>query len=261
MPFAASVAADALRHPGTAVTFTINCDLGEGFGRYRVSDDSEIMPLIDLANIACGFHAGDPVIMAETVRLAATHRKRAGAHPSLPDLQGFGRREMRLTRREVGCTVRYQIGAIRSFLDLEGIPLTHVKPHGALYGMAARDEEVAHAICDAAAGLCPALLGLAGTAQEHVYLKRGFEFVPEFYADLDYDDHGMIVIGRRPTRRDPAAAAKRAAQALLHGVTTSNSGIEVPIKASTVCIHSDSDNARELIEAVRTELGCLESGT
>jgi 5-oxoprolinase (ATP-hydrolysing) subunit A len=244
-------------HCERSMDFTINCDLGEGFGRYRVADDAEIMPLIDLANIACGFHASDPIIMSDTARLAAAAGKRAGAHPSLPDLQGFGRREMMLTRYEVSCAVRYQIGAIKAFLDAENIPLSHVKPHGALYGMAARDENIANAICDGAEGFDVPILGLAGTAHEHVYTKRGFDFVAEFYADLDYDDAGMIVIGRRPQTRAATAAADRVVQALCHGVTLSANGLSIPVRATSVCVHSDSGNALELIRAIRNVLSTL----
>ena len=236
------------------MTFSINCDLGEGFGRYRLGDDAAIMATIDLANIACGYHAGDPAIIAETVRLASLHGTKAGAHPSLPDRQGFGRREMKLTRAETAAFVRYQIGAVKGFLDAARIGLSHVKPHGALYGMAARDEETAEAICDAAQGLCGTLLGLAGTAHEHVYLKRGFAFVAEFYADLEYTDDGTLIIGRQPLMRDPAAAAQRVMTAMRAGRTLSLDGKEIEIRASSVCVHSDSGNRIELVRAIRAAM-------
>ena len=122
---------------------TVNCDMGEGFGLYRIGDDAAMMPHIDLANVACGFHASDPPTMRATVRLAKQHSVKVGAHPSLPDLQGFGRRAMVISPAEVADLVTYQVGALKAFLDAEGMPLNHVKPHGALYGMAARDEKVA----------------------------------------------------------------------------------------------------------------------
>src|SRR5271156_29193 len=128
---------------------TINCDMGEGFGLYRLGNDAALMPHIDLANIACGFHASDPSIMHETVRLAKKHNVKVGAHPSLPDMQGFGRRAMIISPAEVEDLVLYQVGALKAFLDTEGMALNHVKPHGALYGMAARDEKIASAIADA----------------------------------------------------------------------------------------------------------------
>ena len=128
----------------------INCDMGESFGLYKMGDDDGIMPHITVANVACGFHASDPVVMHKTVRLAKQHEVKVGAHPSFPDLQGFGRREMRIPRAELSDILIYQIGALRAFLEAEGMPLNHIKPHGVLYGMAARQEEVAHAVCDAA---------------------------------------------------------------------------------------------------------------
>ena len=124
----------------------INCDMGEGFGLYRIGDDEELMPLIDVANVACGFHASDFNHMRRTVQLARQHGVKVGAHPSLPDLQGFGRREMKIGREELTNCMIYQIGALKGFLDAEGLLLNHIKPHGALYGMAARMEDVAHAV-------------------------------------------------------------------------------------------------------------------
>lgn len=236
------------------MNFTINCDLGEGFGRYKVANDADLMPLIDLANIACGFHASDPMIMAETARLAAIHGTRAGAHPSVPDAQGFGRREMRLSRAEVANLVRYQIGALRGFLDREGIALSHVKPHGALFGMSARDEQIAEGICDGVEGLAVEILGLAGTAHEHVYSKRGFTFVPEFYVDLDYADDGMLIVGCTPAESDPFIAAQRVVTALKDGTTTSRNGVSVPVRATSVCVHSDSGNAATVVRAIREAL-------
>src|SRR6266478_4958634 len=128
----------------------INCDMGESYGLYRMGDDEGMMPHITIANVACGFHGSDPSVMQKTVRLAKKFGVKVGAHPSLPDLQGFGRREMKMEPKELTDCLLYQVGALKAFLDAEGMPLNHIKPHGALYGMAARDEQVAHAICDAA---------------------------------------------------------------------------------------------------------------
>lgn len=232
----------------------INCDLGEGFGRYVLSDDAQLMPLIDLANVACGFHASDPMIMAATVRLAKQHQVRVGAHPSLPDHQGFGRREMQLTRAEVAAFVRYQIGALKGFLDGENIPLSHVKPHGALYGMACKSEAIAQGICDAAEPFEVPLLGLRGTLQEEVYKERGIAFIGEFYADLEYDDDGRLLIGRAPNFRDAAAAAQRAVEAMRTKQVRSVSGAVIPVRAETICVHSDSGNAASLLSAIRSAL-------
>ncbi len=117
----------------------INCDMGESFGLWRLGDDAAILPFIDVANVACGFHASDPVVMRRTVRMAKEHGVAVGAHPSLPDLQGFGRREMKLEPDELSAAILYQVGALKAFLDAEGMALSHIKPHGALYAMAARE--------------------------------------------------------------------------------------------------------------------------
>ena len=125
----------------------INCDMGEAFGLYKMGDDAGLMPLIDVANVACGFHASDFNHMRTTVQLAKKHGVKVGAHPSLPDLQGFGRREMKMAREELTNCIIYQVGALKGFLEAEGMTLNHIKPHGSLYGMAARMEEVAQAVC------------------------------------------------------------------------------------------------------------------
>lgn len=240
----------------TVVThsLTINCDMGEGFGRYSLADDEAIMPLIDLANIACGFHASDPVIMRRTVRLAAKHGVAIGAHPSLPDLQGFGRRAMKISRGELSAILMYQIGALKAFIDAEGAELSHIKPHGALYGMAFREAEIAHAICDAAEPFGVPLFGLAGTLQETVYASRGIELVAEFYADLPYDNTGHIVVGLKPPEVEPDKAAERAICAIREGWVESTSRQNVAVRATSICVHSDSGNAVEVIEAIRTRV-------
>src|SRR5688572_18905323 len=177
----------------------INCDMGESFGLYSIGDDEAMMPLISVANVACGFHASDFNHMRATVRLAKAHGVKVGAHPSLPDLQGFGRREMRMGRDELANCLIYQIGALKGFLEAEGLPLNHVKPHGALYGMAAREEEVAHAVCDAADVFQVPIFGMIGTLHETVYPARGHAFRAEYYADLDYADDGrFFIMLRRP---------------------------------------------------------------
>jgi UPF0271 protein len=204
----------------------INCDMGEAFGLYRMGDDEAIMPLITVANVACGFHAADPVVMHKTVRLAKQHGVKVGAHPSLPDLQGFGRREMKIPRPELVDILIYQIGALGGFLNAEGMELNHVKPHGVLYGMAARQEEVAHAVCDAADIFGVPLFGMAGTLHEKVYTARGHRFVSEFYADLDYDGNGgrsspaSTMRWIRRSRPSAACAQSRRARSRARPATT-----------------------------------------
>src|SRR3954447_26629899 len=138
---------------GGGAAVELECDMGEGYGMWSLGDDAAIMPFVSMANVACGFHGGDPVIMRDTVALAKEHDVKAGAHPSYPDLQGFGRRAMAMDRAELTAAILYQAGALKAFLDAERMPLTHLKPHGALYGQAAKDEETAEAIADAAATL------------------------------------------------------------------------------------------------------------
>ena len=233
------------------MTVQINCDMGESFGLWRMGDDAAILPFIDAANVACGFHASDPVVMRRTVRLAKKHGVAVGAHPSLPDLQGFGRREMKLESDELTAAIVYQVGALKAFLDAEGMALNHIKPHGALYAMAARDENVAGAICDAADVFGVPLYGLADTVHERVYTARGLPFVAEFYADLDYTAQGRIIITREHEAIDPAAAAARTRRAVTEGRVTTIDGGDIAIRADSVCVHSDTPGAVAVAEAVR----------
>lgn len=230
---------------------TINCDMGESFGLYRMGDDDALMPMIDIANVACGFHASDFNHMRATVRLAKQHGVAVGAHPSLPDLQGFGRREMKIGREELANCLIYQIGALTGFLEAEGMPLNHIKPHGSLYGMAARDEEIANAVCDAADVFKVPLLGMLGTLHEKIYPARGHRFIAEFYADLDYNDAGGLIITREHEAKDPAAAAAKCKRAIQEGKVLSINGRDVRVGADTICVHSDTPNAPAIAAAVR----------
>jgi len=229
----------------------INCDMGESFGLYRAGDDAALMPLISAANVACGFHASDFNHMRATVRLAKRYGVRVGAHPSLPDLQGFGRREMNMPREELANCVLYQVGALKGFLDAEGMPLAHIKPHGALYGMAARNREVAEAICDAADVFRVPIMGMAGTLHESVYTARGHGFIAEFYSDLSYRGDGSLIITREHAAVDPADAAARSVRAIVEGRTRSVDGNDVTVRADAICVHSDTPNAVAVAKAVR----------
>lgn len=239
------------------MSIPVNCDMGEAFGLYRCGDDAGLMPLIDWANVACGFHASDPVVMRDTVRLAKQHGVAVGAHPSYPDLQGFGRREMKMRRDELAAAIIYQVGALKAFLDAEGMKLSHIKPHGALYGVASRDDEVANAVADAALVFGVPLLGLAGTRHEAVYAARGVPFIAEFYADLDYTDEGGLIITREHHARDPAETAARLRTAFTEGKTMSAGGKPVTVRADCVCVHSDTPGAVELARAVGTVCAAL----
>ena len=229
----------------------INCDMGEGFGLYRMGADEAIMPLITAANVACGFHASDFNHMRNTVRLAKQHGVKVGAHPSLPDLQGFGRREMKIGRDELANCIIYQIGALKGFLEAEAMPLNHIKPHGALYGMAARMEEIAHAVCDAADIFKVPLMGMVNTCHERVYAARGHGFIAEFYTDLDYGDDGALIITREHEAKDPKEAAARSVRAIKEGKVASIGGKDVVVRADAICVHSDTPNAVAIATAVR----------
>ena len=235
----------------------INCDMGEGFGLYRIGDDAGLMPLIDVANVACGFHASDFNHMRATVRLARRHGVKVGAHPSLPDLQGFGRREMKIGREEMTNCLIYQIGALKGFLEAEGVALNHIKPHGSLYGMAARIEEIAHAVCDAADIFRVPLFGMAGTLHETIYTARGHDFMAEFYADLDYNDDGSLIITREHAATDEGAAVTACLRAIREGKVASVNGKDVAVRADLICVHSDTPNAVPLARAVRDAVAAL----
>ncbi|MEM8651257.1 MAG: LamB/YcsF family protein [Pseudomonadota bacterium] len=232
----------------------INCDMGESFSLYKMGNDEAVMPFITEANVACGFHGSDPNHMRKTVQLAKQHGVKVGAHFSLPDLAGFGRREMKIDRDEMANIVIYQIGALKGFLDAEGVQLAHLKPHGALYGMAARQEHIAHAICDAAEIYKVPVFGLAGTLHEEIYSSRGCEFVPEFFADLNYDDDGKLIITREHPHLDPEEVGQKALRAVKDGKVITTGGKEVSVKANTVCIHSDTPNVLEIADSVKSAL-------
>ena len=237
------------------MALAINCDMGEAYGLYKCGDDEGIMPFITLANVACGFHASDPVVMRKTVRLAKQHGVKVGAHPSYPDLQGFGRREMKMDPEELTACIIYQVGALKGFLEANDMELNHIKPHGALYGVAARDETVANAVADAAEafGGVP-LMGMANTAHEQVYTKRGLPFLAEYYTDLDYTDEGGLIITREHVAYDPEKAAAGAVRVMTEGKAKSINGNDIPMRADCVCVHSDTPGAVELAQAVREAL-------
>lgn len=234
----------------------LNVDMGESFGMYTMGDDAGFMPLISSSNIACGFHAGDPCVMHKTVTLAAEHGTAVGAHPGLPDLQGFGRRVMEVTMEELYCDLLYQVGALQAFVKAAGLELHHVKPHGKLYGMAHLREEVARTLCTAIRDIdsnlflyCMERGVLAGIAREF-----GIRTVFEIYADLDYDQNGNLVITRQHATHEPAAVAARVLRMVREGKVGTTSGSDIDIAGSSVCIHSDSPGAVAIVTAVRDML-------
>jgi UPF0271 protein len=233
---------------------SLNSDMGESYGIHSFGHDEALLPLVDTVNVACGFHAGDPVGIGETVARAAAAGVTIGAHPGLPDAVGFGRREMKLFPEEVRDIVRYQVGALRAFLDAEGVELHHIKPHGSLYGMVGRDEQLMDAVCDVAVQYGVPVFGMAGTAHERVAERRGVDFVAEFYVDLGYRADGSLIIARRPKATPPELAAERARVALAESVTQAGTGERLKVRFDSICVHSDTPNAPDVATAVRAVL-------
>ncbi|MBI3989533.1 MAG: LamB/YcsF family protein [candidate division NC10 bacterium] len=235
----------------------LNCDMGEAFGIYRLGDDAELMRYITSANVACGFHAGDPVIMRRTVLLAKQYEVRVGAHPSFPDLQGFGRRVIELSPSETKDCVLYQVGALLAFAKAAGVQLQHVKPHGALYNVAARDPEVARAVAEAVAeaGDHLVLVGLYGSELIEAGKKVGLRVAQEAFADRAYNEDGTLVSRRLPGSviHDAEEVAGRVLQ-LVAGRTVAITGKEILLRPDTICLHGDTPGAGGLAKLIRARL-------
>jgi 5-oxoprolinase (ATP-hydrolysing) subunit A len=246
--------------PSGGKQLTINSDLGESLGLHSFGNDPGLMDIIDVANVACGFHSGDPDTMADTVEAAIQHGVGVGAHPGLPDLVGFGRREMKLTPAEVQNLLLYQVGALTAFLRKFNVALHHIKPHGSLYGMLARDGELMQAAGSVAAVYGVPFYGLAGTQHQTVCDRLGVRFVGELYVDLNYGSRGELLIQRRPEPTDPAAAGERVRRVLSEGVVEAVDGTLLEISFESVCVHSDAPNSVSVAAAVRTALSDAESG-
>lgn len=239
----------------------LNADMGESFGMYTLGHDEEFMEYITSANVACGFHAGDYSVMRHTVELARKFNVQVGAHPGLPDLQGFGRREMKLTSEEVYDIVVYQVGALKAFTEAAGLGLHHVKPHGSLYGMAHRMEDVARAICRAVNDIDSNMYlyimkkGVIAPMAESMGLKS----VYELYSDLGYDAEGNLVITRAHDAHAPDPVAERVRRMVIDNKVTAMDGTEVSIEGNSVCVHCDTPGAFDIVKAVRAALekaGC-----
>ncbi len=229
----------------------LNCDMGEAYSIYKCGDDEGIMPFVTQANVACGYHASDPVVMHNTVRLAKRHGVAVGAHPSYPDRDGFGRREMALGADELFDCLIYQVGALKAFLALEGMALSHVKPHGTLNGVAWRDEAVCGAIGEVAKAFGVPVMGMAGTLHEKVYAEIGVPVIWETYVDLDYNDRGEVIITREHVPVAAEVAVEQAVLAAREGKVKTNTGGFVPVKCESICVHSDTPGAVEVAKAVR----------
>lgn len=239
----------------------LNADMGESFGMYKLGHDEEFMEYITSANVACGFHAGDYTVMKNTVNLAKKFNVQVGAHPGLPDIQGFGRREMKLASEEVYDIVVYQVGALKAFTEAAGLKLHHVKPHGSLYGMAHRMEDVARAICQAIKDIDPNMYlyimkqGVVSTIAE----SMGLRAIYELYSDLAYDAEGNLVITRAHDAHEPGPTAARVRRMVIDNQVTAIDGTDITIEGNSVCVHCDTPGAFDIVKAVRAELvkaGC-----
>jgi len=230
--------------------FPVNCDMAEGYGIYRSGDDEGCIRFVSHINVACGFHASDPSIMWNTVRMARKYGVGVGAHPGLPDREGFGRRAIKISRAEAAAMTLYQIGALKAFLDYERMPLTHIKPHGALHGMAVTDRQIALGLADGCERFGVPILVIGNSEFENVCNERGLENYREFCADLEYDDDGIVIITAVHDAVDPQRSARRCMRAIREGVTESASGRTIPIRADSITVHADTPNAVVVAEAV-----------
>jgi len=233
----------------------LNSDLGESFGRYTIGADNLIIPLISSANVACGFHASDPVVMSETVALAGKSGIQVGAHPGYPDLMGFGRRNMTLSFEEAKAYTLYQLGALDAFCRANSMKLQHVKPHGAFYNMAAKDYELSRAICEAVKAFDDSLivLALSGGQLAKAASDMGLRAAQEVFADRAYEDDGTLVNRRREGAMitDEELAISRVIRMVKEGKVTSISGKDIDIKADSVCVHGDGEKALAFVRRIR----------
>lgn len=236
----------------------LNCDMGESFGAYSMGADAAVMPHISSANVACGYHGGDPAVMRRTVRMARAAGVSVGAHPGFPDLAGFGRRDMRLTPAEVENMVLYQIGALAAIARSEGVRLRHVKAHGALYNMAARDAALAGAIARAVRAFDPELVlfGLPESELLRAGRDAGLAVAAEGFADRAYEADGSLTPRARPGAviHDAAAVVARALRMVTEGRVTSTDGSDTGIHVDTLCVHGDTPGADELARQLRQGL-------
>ncbi|BCB04299.1 5-oxoprolinase subunit PxpA [Bacillus sp. KH172YL63] len=230
----------------------LNCDLGESFGSYTIGKDEEMMKYVTSVNIACGFHAGDPLVMKSTVENALKHHLKIGAHPGLPDLQGFGRRMIQISPEEAYAMVQYQTGALLAFLTAQGGSLSHVKPHGALYNMAAKDEKLANAIAQAVYDLDPSLtlFGLSESELTKAGEAAGLSVAHEVFADRTYQSDGSLTPRTHPNAvlHDEGAVIKQVLRMVEKQEVESTDGHIIPIKADTICLHGDNEAALLLAE-------------
>jgi 5-oxoprolinase (ATP-hydrolysing) subunit A len=241
-----------------AVQIDISCDMGESFGPWKMGFDEEMMQYISSANIAGGFHAGDPTTMRKTVALAKEHGVAVGVHPGYRDLLGFGRREIDVPPDEIHDEVIYQLGALREFARYYDMEVQHVKPHGALYMVAAREEEISRAIIEAIQRVDPSLLLFCMQASVTYELAQKMDqpVVAEFYADRAYNDEGQIVFTRSVAEElDPEEVGDRVVRAVTEGKVRTEGGNDIGVGSDSVCVHGDTPGAVRLAEAIARKLG------
>ncbi|HYA12728.1 MAG TPA: 5-oxoprolinase subunit PxpA [Syntrophales bacterium] len=236
----------------------INCDMGESFGAYKLGRDQEVMDYISSANIACGWHAGDPMVMEQTVRLAKEKGVAVGAHAGYPDLMGFGRRRMELSLNEIENYILYQMGALYAFAKTHGLPLQHVKAHGALGNLAFVDLEASKAIARAALRFSKdiILVTYSGTIMAQAAKEIGVRFVEEVYADRVYNPDGTLQSRKIPGSviHDSDKAAQQALMSVQKGYVVTHDGTKVKVKSESLCVHGDTPTARSILQKIREEL-------
>lgn len=239
----------------------LNCDMGESYGVYSLGMDPEVIWFISSANIACGFHAGDPHVMGRTVRLAVSHGVAVGAHPGFPDRLGFGRRVLDCTPAEIRDFILYQVGALRAFCTFHDAPLQHVKPHGSLYTMAARNENILHAIGEAVSRVDRDLLLVMPAGKDcdrmaSIGREEGVKILFEAFPDRAYTPDGSLAPRKWPGSviHDPEEVAERALRMVQEGVVAAQDGSLVPLEPQTLCIHGDTPGAVDLARSIRERL-------
>jgi 5-oxoprolinase (ATP-hydrolysing) subunit A len=241
-----------------AVQIDISCDMGESFGPWKMGFDEEMMQYISSANVAGGFHAGDPTTMRKTVALAKDHGVAVGVHPGYRDLVGFGRREMDVPPDEIHDEIVYQLGALREFARYYDMEVQHVKPHGALYMVAARDEELSRVIIEAIQRVDPGLLLFCMQASVTYQLAQKMDqpVVAEFYADREYNGDAQIVFTRSVAEElDPEEVGDRVVRAVTENKVKTESGKDIEVASDSVCVHGDTPGAVRLAEAIARKLG------
>jgi UPF0271 protein len=241
-------------------TIDINCDLGESFGNWRLGADEEVLPHLTTASVACGFHAGDPVTMARTVERAASLGVAVGAHPGLPDLLGFGRRRMEISAEDAYTYVVYQVGALKAFLEPLGVPLNHVKPHGAFYGTLNESPQLAEAVVKAVIDTMPGqpVLYWPGGVEDKALVQAaraaGVAVYQEYDPDLQYLPSGMHVVERHKAPLAPERAADLVRRFLLEGRIETRDGDTIPLSADSICVHGDGATAAAVVRTIRDVL-------